>query len=231
MNDDLRRSSAHVFTSDLHACSLGEDDLHHLGNVLRLRVGEVVTVSDGDGSWRRCEWVGEGVRTTGEIRREIAAMPTLTVAIAPLKGDRTELVIEKLVELGIDAIVILEPTDHAAVRWQTSKVGHVMGRYARVGRAAAMQSRRVFLPSISGPVPLSSIDAPGTALAEPGGTSSLGSVTTLVIGPEGGFSSGETAASTALVDLGPHVLRAETAAIAGAALMVAHRARLMSHTE
>ena len=62
----------------------------------------------------------------------------------------------------------------------------------------------------------------GVAFAEPGGTASPDAVTTLVIGPEGGFASAEVASAPSLFDLGPSILRAETAAIVGAARMVAH---------
>ena len=50
MNEQLRRSAAHVFVDDVHAPVLAGDDSHHLARVLRLRDGETVTVSDGRGS-------------------------------------------------------------------------------------------------------------------------------------------------------------------------------------
>lgn len=231
MNDELRRSSAHVFVDDLDSCLLSTDDVRHLGAVLRLRDGEHVTASDGAGRWRPCSWVAGALVVDGDIRIEERNEPILTVAVAPLKGDRTEWVVEKLVELGIDEVVVLAATDHSTVRWQSSKTDHVMSRYRRVAVAAAMQSRRVFLPQVSGPHPMSTLMLPGTGLAEPGGTSRPESVTTLIIGPEGGFSAAEVAAAPCLVDLGPSILRADTAALVGATLMVAHRARSMRHTE
>jgi 16S rRNA (uracil1498-N3)-methyltransferase len=97
-----------------------------------------------------------------------------------------------------------------------------MDRYTRIVRAAAMQSRRVFLPTVSGPVSLANVTGQGVAFAEPGGSATPESVTTMVIGPEGGFSPAEVALAPTLVDLGPSILRAETAAIVGAARMVAH---------
>ena len=89
-----------------------------------------------------------------------------------------------------------------------------------------MQSRRVWLPVVTGPAGLDEVLArDGAALAEPGGDGSLDGVTTLVIGPEGGFSAAETARARRAVGLGGTVLRAGTAAVAGAVLMVAHRGR------
>jgi 16S rRNA (uracil1498-N3)-methyltransferase len=226
--EDLRRSSAHVFVEDLVAPVLGEDDFHHLDRVMRLRRGEIVTCSDGVGNWITTTW-DTGVHRVGEINSAPPREGVLTVAIAPVKGDRTEWVIEKLVELGIDRIVVLAPTDHSVVKWSQEKTSQVLERYRRIGRAAAMQSRQLFLPEILGPVALEAI-AQGShgqviAYAEPGGKSPIGEVTTLVVGPEGGFSAAEVSDAPATVDLGGSILRADTAAIVGATLMVAHHRR------
>lgn len=222
MIDVLRNSSAHVFVESVQAPVLHDDDAHHLSRVLRLRDGESVTCSDGNGSWVACAWNAGAIEVSGEIIVVDAPSPPLTVAIAPVKGDRTDLVIEKVVEIGIDHIIILSPVERSVVRWAANKVPQVMDRYTRIVRAAAMQSRRVFLPTVSGPVSLANVTGQGVAFAEPGGAASADAVTTLVIGPEGGFSPAEVAIAPALADLGPSILRAETAAIVGAARMVAH---------
>lgn len=228
MIEDLRRSSAHVFVEDLAAPVLNEDDFHHLDRVMRLRRGEKVTCSDGLGRWVAATW-NQGVQPIGEIQSALSRQKSLSVAIAPVKGDRTEWVIEKLVELGIDHIVVLAPTDHSVVKWSKEKIPQVLERYRRIGRAAAMQSRQLFLPSIDGPVVLDSLapksGADVVAYAEPGGRCAIEEVATLVIGPEGGFSASEIGRAPATVDLGGSILRADTAAIVGAALMVAHHRR------
>jgi 16S rRNA (uracil1498-N3)-methyltransferase len=222
MIDILRNSSAHVFVESVQAPVLLDDDAHHLSRVLRLRDGESVTCSDGNGSWVACTWNSGDVEVASEVVVNESPVPPLTVAIAPVKGDRTDLVIEKVVEIGIDHIIILSPVERSVVRWASNKVPQVMDRYTRIARAAAMQSRRVFLPTVSGPVSLANVTGQGVAYAEPGGSASGDAVTTLVIGPEGGFSPAEVAIAPALADLGPSILRAETAAIVGAARMVAH---------
>ena len=228
MIEDLRRSSAHVFVEDLSAPVLSEDDFHHLDRVMRLRRGEIVTCSDGEGNWITAAW-DAGVHRVGEIHASPPRERVLTVAIAPVKGDRTEWVVEKLVELGIDRIVILAPTDHSVVKWSQEKTAQVLERYRRIGRAAAMQSRQLFLPHIDGPVALDALVGgvadEVVAYAEPGGDCAISEVTTLVLGPEGGFSAAEVGQAPALVDLGGSILRADTAAIVGAALMVAHHRR------
>jgi 16S rRNA (uracil1498-N3)-methyltransferase len=169
-----------------------------------------------------CAWNSGAVEINGDIVVVEPSNPPLTIAIAPVKGDRTDLVIEKVVEIGIDHIIVLSPVERSVVRWAANKAPQVMDRYMRIARAAAMQSRRVFLPTVSGPVSLANVTGQGVAFAEPGGLASPETVTTLVIGPEGGFSPAEIAGAPSLFDLGPSILRAETAAIVGASRMVAH---------
>ena len=85
-----------------------------------------------------------------------------------------------------------------------------------------MQSRRVWLPEISGPVPAVEV-LPGFAVAEPGGRPLTEADTAIAIGPEGGWSPKELEVAASTVSLGPHVLRVETAAVAAAVLMVSRR--------
>lgn len=222
MIEQLRHSSAHVFVDSPLSPVLAKDDQHHLERVLRLRNGETVSCSDGNGAWSVCEWRDNQLVVVHEGGVEIQPRPALTIAVAPVKGDRTDLVMEKLVEIGIDHIVVLQPVERSVVRWSADKVAQVMQRYERIIRAASMQSRRVFLPTLAGPVSLAALMGENVAMAEPGGSSDTSEFTTLIIGPEGGFTPAEVAQSTLLADLGPAVLRAETAAMVGAARMVAH---------
>ncbi len=222
MIDALRHSAAHVFVEDIATPVLSRDDQHHLERVLRLRADEIVSCSDGQGLWRICRWDSAALQVDSEIHRESVPTPILTVGIAPVKGDRTDLVIEKLVEIGVDRIMVLAPVERSVVRWTGDKATKVFERYERIIRAAAMQSRRVFLPELVGPVEFADAVAGGAVVAEPGGTASLDEVTTMLIGPEGGFAQSELARVGNTVDLGPAILRAETAAMVGAARMVAH---------
>lgn len=230
MNDALRRSAAHVFVARIEMPELETEDRHHLSRVLRLRDGEAVSCSDGCGGWRECVWNHGGLSCSGEVHRTDQPAPLLTVAISPLKGDRTEMVVGKLVEIGIDRIVVVASTARGVVRWSPDKAARALERLSRVARAAAMQSRRVHLPEVVGPVQLGGIVSGGIGFAEPGGDATPEDVTTLVIGPEGGFSDEELEIAPLRVGLGDAVLRAETAAIVGAARMVAHRTASMRHT-
>ena len=223
MNEALRRSAAHIFVDDLSEPSPGDDDLHHLSRVLRLRDGQVVSVSDGRGAWRLCQWHDGKLVSTSAIVTEAKPTPALAVALVPVKGDRTDDAIEKLVEIGIDTVVVLEPVEHSVVRWDADKAANAIARYRRIARAASSQSRRVHLPEITGPRPLNDVlTAPGTALAEPGGATEVADITMVVVGPEGGFSPAEVGMAARTLDLGPGILRADTAAVVAATQMVAH---------
>ena len=227
MNESLRNSAAHVFVDNLVAPSLDDETAHHLRDVLRLRDGEVVSVSDGQGSWRLCRHMASG-QLDVESPVEVALPRTrrIGVAMVPVKGDRTEWAAEKLVELGVDDIVLLAATRRAVVRWDEDKWLHQRERYGRIVLAAARQSRCLWMPTVHANVALQTLTSqPGVAVADIGATSiDASSVNIVVIGPEGGFDPDEIGTS-ARVGLAEGVLRAETAAIVAATRMVAHLPR------
>ncbi len=223
--DPLRSSSAHVFVDDIDNPVLTDEDLHHLARVLRLRDGEPVSVCDGKGGWRMSQWRYGGLLTVGDIVRD-PAPPAVSVAFAPVKGDRNESAVEKMVEIGVGRIIVLAPTERSVVRWDAARAETNIARYARIARAAASQSRRAHLPLVEGPVRLADITGDGSvALAEPGSPPSLDGVSVIVVGPEGGFSAPEVAAAGRTVSLGSTILRADTAAVVAATLLVAHSGR------
>ena len=163
----LRDSVAHVFVDDLTAPTLSDDDQHHLARVLRVRDGESVSASDGRGGWRLCQWRDGGLHSESEVHHVAAPTPRLGVAFVPVKGDRPEWAVQKLTEIGVDDIIVLAPTRRAVVRWGDDK--HLR-KLQVVAREAAMQSRRVWLPTVTGPVSLAEVCArPGAAVADPAG--------------------------------------------------------------
>ena len=148
-----------------------------------------------------------------------APAPLLTVAFALTKGDHPELAVQKLTEAGADRLVVMT-TERSVVRWAPAAAPRQVDRLHEVARQAAMQSRRSWLPAVEGPVAFSSVvagaGASGLALAVPGGAPPTLETPTVLIGPEGGWTDDELAAVPLHVGLGPHVLRAETAARGGA---------------
>jgi 16S rRNA (uracil1498-N3)-methyltransferase len=197
------RHGPHAFVANLDAPALDPEDRHHFERVLRLRPGDELTVSDGAGRWRPCT-LGAELTSTGPIITVAAPEPRLTVAFALVKGARPELVVQKLTELGIDHIVPFTP------------------------REASMQSRRCHLPEVEGLRSFAQVAAfPGAVRAERDGRPPTVTTSTLLIGPEGGWDDAERAAVVDEVAIGVQVLRAETAALAGATLLAALRSGLV----
>lgn len=216
------RHGPHVLVPSVDSPEVGADDRHHLDRVLRLRPGDPLTVGDGAGRWRPCRW-GDAVEPTGEAVRVAPPEPRLGVAFALIKGSRPELVVQKLVELGIDDIRPFA-ADRSVVRWDEAKAAKNHERLARVAREAVMQSRRAWLPTVHPVVTLGDIARiPGVARADLGGEPLSAVTTTIVVGPEGGWTEAERSIELPTVSLSDAVLRAETASIAAATLLAAQR--------
>lgn len=230
MQRELREAAAHVFVADVDAPELSPDDRRHLERVLRLRTGEDVTVSDGAGRWRRCRF-GNALEPVGDIHSDAQPTPPVTIAVALTKGERLDWATQKLTELGVDRIVPVAAA-RSVVRWDADRAGHHTERLRRIARQAAMQSRRTWLPSVDDLRTFAEVVAlPGAALAEPGGDPPSLERPVVLVGPEGGWDENEQAASLARVSLGPTVLRAETAAVAAAALLCGLREGLVGPSD
>jgi 16S rRNA (uracil1498-N3)-methyltransferase len=223
-------AKAHAFVVDLGAPELDEDDRHHLARVLRLRAGDAITVSDGDGRWRRCRF-GASLEPDGATHEDPRPAPELSVAFAVVKGERTEWAVQKLVELGIDGIVPFV-SERSVVRWDPAKSEHQRVRLTKVARQAAMQSRRSRLPTIE---PLRSfaevVARDGVALADADGSPPSLTWPNIVVGPEGGWSDAERGTDIRRIRLAETVLRSETAAVAAGALLVALREGLVTPSD
>jgi 16S rRNA (uracil1498-N3)-methyltransferase len=220
VNPRLRRSAAHAFVESLDAPTLSPEDAHHFGRVLRLRATDEITVSDGRGGWAPATWSSDGgLELVDAIALEQAPPPVGVVAAIP-KGDRSDWMVQKLTELGIDRIGFVALA-RSVVRWDGARADKQLARMRRIAREAAMQSRRVRLPEVALVAWAEVVDLDGVALAEPDGGPRRPEVTTVVIGPEGGFTQDELDVVPRTVGLSPQVLRVETAAVAAAVLLQA----------
>ena len=236
-------ASAHLFVDPSSGEALsdrlevGGEDGHHLARVLRLRVGEIVTVADGSGGWRPytvgAAAPGGTVRldAAGAADTEPAMTPCLAVAFALTKGDKPELVVQKLTELGVDRILPVL-AERSVARPDPARAANALERWHRIVREAARQCRRATLPVVEPLAPLGKLAGhPGLAVAERGGSPPLGlgappgGEVLAVVGREGGLTPGEGEALVpwARFGLGPHILRAETAALAAATVLGALR--------
>jgi 16S rRNA (uracil1498-N3)-methyltransferase len=211
----------------------------HAAVVRRLRLGEQVAVGDGEGLLASCVVTrvnGGSLELAVESRREVPRpSPRITVIQAIPKGDRGELAVEEMTEVGVDVIVPWA-AERCVPVWRDGREGKGSARWRVKAREAAKQAERPWLPEVTDPVTTARAAGllAGAELAvvlEPGAGTPLASIAPpaeggiyLVIGPEGGISPVEldafTAAGALTARLGPSVLRASTAgAVAGAVLL------------
>lgn len=226
-----------MFMSDLHerpqvgdTVTVTGEEGRHAAVVRRIEVGERIFVSDGAGHGVLGEVV-RADRTGIEVKvLELITVPAPTrriVAVQALaKGDRSELAVEMLTELGVEEIVPWEAS-RSVVKWAPERVERALRRWRSTAREAAKQSRRFRVPVVSLPMTTKQLVAriPTTKLtlvlhsdAEAGiAAADLPPVGDLmiVVGPEGGISPEELAAFTEVgakaVRISDGVLRTSTA--------------------
>lgn len=218
MNLVLRGSAAHVFVSSLATPELTDEDDHHLRRALRLRDTDVVTVCDGAGNWVAARLTASGLSVESAPSTEVAPRAATVISAIP-KGDRPELVVQKLTEIGATAIGFMDCA-RSVVRWDDARAAKQIERLRRIAREAAMQSRRTWLPRVLDVVPFEeAIASINCAIADPDGGELSADLDTLLVGPEGGFTEGELGYGPRRVSLSANVLRVETAALAAAFLL------------
>jgi 16S rRNA (uracil1498-N3)-methyltransferase len=224
-----------AFNFDKRTVMLASDEARHLREVLRLKAGDEVQVFDGEGKEFRAA-VSQARRESAEleIRDEIEAMRQespleLTLAVALLKGEKFDLVVQKGTELGVSRFIPLI-TRYADIRLRDdADAAKRIVRWQRIALEAAKQSGRAVVPEITMPVPFASIIRENSCLmfseraGRPLDTALETKSINAIIGSEGGWSDEElhqaAAAGVPIVTLGGRVLRAETAAIATTALL------------
>lgn len=209
---------------------------HHAATVARLRVGEALLVGDGRGTVvrSRVAAVGKGSLTVtlGERTYEPPPTPRIVVAQGIAKGDRGELAVQAMTEVGVDAIIPWAAARSVA-RW-TSPRPHE--RWVATARAAAKQARRPWVPAVEPMASTRDLAGRVTFVLHEEATVALSTVDlpsreeiVLVVGPEGGITPEElelfASAGAQAVRLGPYVLRTSTAGPAAVAVLSARLSR------
>jgi 16S rRNA (uracil1498-N3)-methyltransferase len=225
------------------------DEAHHAVAVRRLRVGESVVLTDGAG-----RSVVGSVSSTGKrvfdvvvetVSEEPAPSPAFTVVQALPKGDRGELAVEVLTEIGVATVVPWAASRSVAV-WKGERAEKSLARWRATAREAAKQARRAWFPRVA---PLASTAEVAALVSSAGravvlheeATTSLSAVdlpvadvvdvvdVVVVVGPEGGLSPEEVAtfesAGAVTVRLGAEVLRTSTAGLAAVSALLARTSR------
>ena len=239
-----------AFTPEIDSVDLASDEARHLRDVLRLRPGDEVYVFDGAGKEFQCR-VEESRRDAAQLKVISETKPArpesplrLTLAVALLKGEKFDLVVQKASELGVDRVVPVI-TKHADIRLRDeSDSAKRVARWQRIALEAAKQSGRAVVPQVDSPVAFGSLiqtaiqtaasdgaipclmfsEREGQSLREaaknlPAKVSRI----TALVGSEGGWADEELEAARdggwAIVTLSGRTLRAETAAITVAVLL------------
>jgi 16S rRNA (uracil1498-N3)-methyltransferase len=201
---------------------------HHAATVQRLRVGEELLLGDGRGGTASAvvTAVGRGTLTVSVKTREYTGPPAPRIVVVQgiAKGERGELAVQAMTEVGVDAIVPWAAARSVA-RWKDDKP---LLRWRATAREAAKQARRPWVPEVGPAVRTADLDGPLLVLdaeaARPLSTVELpAGDLTLVVGPEGGIAPEELSALVArgatAVRLGPEVLRTSTAGVAAVAAL------------
>ena len=220
--------------------TLPEDSSAHLLRVLRLGVGDEITLFNGDGHDYAARLLtaakrGAEAEVTGRaaVPRESALRITLVQGVA--RGEKMDLVLQKATELGVHAFTPVV-TERTEVKLDAERAGKRMAHWRGVVAAACEQSGRAVLPRLSEPTALSAYAGSEAAdiklVLDPQGDLGLGAVApaagqsiALVVGPEGGLSDRDLATLRAEgfrgLRLGPRILRTETAGLAAVAALQA----------
>lgn len=219
-------------------------DARHLSTVRRAKAGDRIKVSNGAGIVAdvRLTEVRPG-RVTGVVaaRDSVAnARPRLIVFQGLARPSRLEMAIQKLVEIGVDELVVLR-AGRSVPRLASEGEDKARRRWTAIAVEAAKQSRRPRLPEIRGPVGIeeaaAAIILPAFVAHEKAAVGLLSALPaeppdsiTLLVGPEGGFDDAEVTrlqeAGARPVGLGPGILRTETAGLVGASLTLGRYGRL-----
>ncbi|TXJ85372.1 16S rRNA (uracil(1498)-N(3))-methyltransferase [Streptomyces lavendulae] len=236
------------FTGDGDRYVLDGPEGRHAVSVKRLEAGEEVVLTDGAGRYAVCEVLGsEGkdrlVVRLPEVSEEPAPRPRITVVQALPKGDRGEVAVETMTEVGVDAIVPWQAA-RCITQWRGERGLKALGKWRATAREAGKQSRRVRFPQVAEAAStkqvaalLAGADFAGVLHSDFEHTSAAlataelpaeGEIV-LVVGPEGGVSRDELAlfeeAGARAYVLGPSVLRTSTAGTAAAALLLGRTGR------
>ena len=212
--------------------TLGGDEGRHAAVVRRIRPGEMIMIGNGRGGGVRGVVVEVGVADlVVEVTNHLTSHPEprrFVAAQALAKGDRSELAVEMMTEMGVQEIVPWQAA-RSIVRWSSERAARSLARWVSTAREAAKQSRRLTVPQVSEPVTtrqlaqrVASVDLALLLYEE--SAESLAEVdlpatgtVMIIIGPEGGVSAEEiselTQAGARPVSISDAVLRTSTAGV------------------
>jgi 16S rRNA (uracil1498-N3)-methyltransferase len=218
------------------------DEARHAVVVRRIRVGEQVVLVDGVGTSATCEVTETSkstlVATVSSVSVTSAPTPHVTVVQAIPKGDRGELAVEVLTEIGVDRIVPWAASRSVGV-WRGDRAPKSLAKWRSSAREAGKQSRRSWLPEVTAMASLAEVvalvgEADLAVVLHEGAAAPLSSLSlegvgslVVVVGPEGGITDEELSDLGAghVVRMGESVLRTSTAGVAAVAALLSRTPR------
>ena len=208
---------------------IGGADAHHLMHVMRAKPGQEVIVVDDENQVARMEMTAftsdtVTMKLVERLNADTESPIRLVLAVCLLKADKMDFVVQKAVELGVNCIVPVA-SHNCVVRYDSKKAAQRQQRWQKIADEAAKQCGRTALVEVRPIEPLQKFryeNEQNVSVRE-----CLQRTTSerylLLIGPEGGFTLEEAEAVIKAggqsVTLGPRILRAETAAIAGLSIV------------
>ncbi|HEV9036349.1 MAG TPA: RsmE family RNA methyltransferase [Puia sp.] len=223
-----------AYVADQQELILDEGNSRHVVQVLRMKPGESLRLTDGKGALLTAEIIDDHKKKCRVSILTATFQPPperkVTIAISPLKNaSRFEWFLEKATEIGVSAVIplVCERTERPSIRHD---------RLQQIAVSALLQSQQAWLPDLAAPIPLADLLPNSTirnryiahCLEAPCPTVSLTDTpqadhSLILIGPEGDFSIKEIenalAAGFIPVTLGPNRLRTETAGVVAATLL------------
>lgn len=222
-------------------------DVNHIKNVLRMKAGEEISVSNGvDGKEYRC-----GIEAFSEdevicelrfVKEDGVELPSKVCLFQGLpKADKMELIVQKAVELGVSEIIPVS-AGRSVVKLDEKKAKARVGRWQGIAEAAAKQSRRGIVPKVTEVMSMKeavayagSLDVkliPYELAEDMGKTKDIisgirpGESVAVFVGPEGGFEEKEIVEAMEQgffpITLGKRILRTETAGFTVLAWLMYH---------
>lgn len=236
---------AHLYLTDspldpsTTSVELRGDEAHHAAQVARLREGESIQISNGEG-WR-ATGVARSVSKSSVLvdvsnpEFDEPRLLSITLVQALAKGDRDEMAVQASTELGV-SVVIPWQAERSISRWDGDKKAKGVARWQSIAREAAKQSVRSRIPTVTEPVTTAGIvaacDGATVLVLDPRAIVGIGdwarantgtTAIALVVGPEGGITDAEVAALTATgavaVHVGTDIMRTSTAGPAAIAAL------------
>ncbi len=222
------------------------EDAHHIQHVLRMHVGEELTVCDGQGMDSHAqiqEFTENGVLCKVLSQEPSAAEPQIHVTLFQglPKSDKMEWILQKGTELGISAFVPVA-MQRSIAKYDSRKDAKKLDRWQKIAESAAKQSGRGRIPAVKETISLQKaadsvrdydiflvpyemgLDHSLKACLQK--LDKMPKTAAVLIGPEGGIDAAEVqmleAAGARIVGLGPRILRTETAGIAAATMLLYH---------